>query len=155
HGPGGRLLSVQEGRRLAEERLQDSLHWRLRHPCHSRPVLNRKPVRNQGTDDECGKADRRMEHALTPRRRGSAAAHDERRRGRGPARVSPEHRRPGLCVPRWRVRRNHLPQNAHLRIAAGGAMTRFPANLGLSLLSKELVEQAARKRTYVVRSLYA
>jgi len=34
-------------------------------------------------------------------------------------------------------------------------MTRLLPNLGLPLLGKELVEQAARKRTYVVRVVYA
>src|SRR5258708_4729922 len=34
-------------------------------------------------------------------------------------------------------------------------MTRLAANFGLPLLGKELIEQAARKRTYVVRALYA
>src|SRR5438874_1158312 len=31
----------------------------------------------------------------------------------------------------------------------------MPINFGLPLLSKELIEQAARKRTYVVRIVYA
>ena len=34
-------------------------------------------------------------------------------------------------------------------------MTRRPASFGLPLLAKELLEQAARKRTYVVRAAYA
>jgi ABC-type transport system involved in multi-copper enzyme maturation permease subunit len=34
-------------------------------------------------------------------------------------------------------------------------MTQWSANFGLPLLEKELIEQAARKRTYVVRVLYA
>src|SRR5260221_2972503 len=34
-------------------------------------------------------------------------------------------------------------------------MTRLFENFGLPLLGKELIEQAARKRTYVIRGLYA
>ena len=34
-------------------------------------------------------------------------------------------------------------------------ITRLIANFGLPLLAKELIEQAARKRTYVVRVVYA
>lgn len=34
-------------------------------------------------------------------------------------------------------------------------MVRMPTNFGLPLLSKELIEQAARKRTYVIRVVYA
>lgn len=34
-------------------------------------------------------------------------------------------------------------------------MTRYFANFGLPLLGKELIEQAARKRTYVLRAVYA
>src|SRR6516165_7193237 len=34
-------------------------------------------------------------------------------------------------------------------------MTRWTPSLGLPLLAKELLEQAARKRTYIVRAVYA